>query len=89
MRKMQSTRRNHAQNDGLGEMFRELSGLQDALACAYRRFNATTEPELVDACVYEINAAQSRYNYMLRRIKDAGGTAANGGFDGKERAAWV
>ena len=31
--------------------------------------------DLVDACVFEINAIQSRYNYLLRVIKESGGEA--------------
>ena len=46
--------------------------LQQATAC----FNATTEPELIDACIYELNALESRYNYLLRIIKECGGEAA-------------
>ena len=53
--------------------------LQDtrfALAQAYVRFDNTTEPELVDACIFELNALQSRYNYLLRLVKESGGIAA-------------
>ena len=46
--------------------------LQDAalsLRCAYDRFNHVTDPELVEASIYEINSLQARYNYLLRRAK--------------------
>ncbi len=72
------------------ELLGELSELHGALTAAYVRFDATTEPELVDACVYEINAAQSRYNYMLRLIKEEGGEAAFKACAEKEGGeAWV
>ena len=35
------------------------------------------EPELVDACIFELNALQSRYNYLLRLVKESGGIAAS------------
>ncbi len=73
---------------GMQELFRELDSLHAALADAYARFNTATEPELVDACVYEINAAQSRYNYQLRLIKERGGEAAAYA-GGEEGAVWA
>ena len=36
---------------------------------AYAQFNVYSDPDLVDACVYEINALQSRYSYFVRQIK--------------------
>lgn len=39
------------------------------LNCAYAQFNSYSDPDLVDACVYEINALQSRYSYFVRQVK--------------------
>lgn len=89
MRKVHRFRRDIACDSGLQELFDELTDMRTALEDAYMRFNTTTEPELVDACVYEINAAQSRYNYLLRLIKDAGGEAAFKAYSGKEGIVWV
>lgn len=36
---------------------------------AYRSFNTYSDPDLVDSCVYEINALQSRYSYLVRMVK--------------------
>jgi len=76
MRKIHRLRRDVAQDHALQELFNELSEARVALTDAYDRFNNTTEPELVDACVFEINAIQSRYGYLLRVIKEHGGEAA-------------
>lgn len=65
-----------ARDARLQELFTELSDTRFALAQAYARFNSTTEPELVDACIYELNALQSRYGYLLRKVKESGGVAA-------------
>ena len=89
MRKVHRFRRDIARDGKLQEMFNELNDLRDALEDAYMRFDLATEPELVDACVYEINAAQSRYNYQLRLIKDSGGEAAFKAYSGKEGATWA
>ena len=37
---------------------------------AYAQFNVYSDPDLVDACVYEINALQSRYSYYVRQVKE-------------------
>lgn len=36
---------------------------------AYAGFNCQSDPDLVDSYVYEINALQSRYSYLMRRFK--------------------
>ena len=42
---------------------------KDQLNFAYAQFNIYSDPDLVDACVYEINALQSRYSYYVRQVK--------------------
>lgn len=36
---------------------------------AYAQFNAHSDPDLVDSCVYTINALRSRYSYFIRKMK--------------------
>lgn len=45
---------------------------------AYAEFNAQSDPDLVDSCVFTINALRSRYSYYVRQVKllDAGREAA-------------
>ena len=55
------------------ELFRlkeELLTAQGDLSQAYRRFDQAVDPELVEACIYEINAVTARCNYLLRIIKE-------------------
>ncbi len=52
-----------------GELRQELQDAVQSLREAYDKFNYVSDPELVDACVYEINALKARCNYLLRRIK--------------------
>lgn len=45
---------------------------------AYAGFNSQSDPDLVDSYVYEINSLQSRYSYLVRRVKaleEQGGNA--------------
>lgn len=39
------------------------------LSRAYAQFNSHSDPDLIDSCVYTINALRSRYSYFVRRIK--------------------
>lgn len=36
---------------------------------AYSGFNHSRDDQLIESYVYEINALQARYNYLLRQIK--------------------
>lgn len=76
MRKIDLLHRAVARDPRLQELFTELSDTRIALAQAYVRFDNTVEPELVDACIYEVNALQARYGYLLRQVKARGGVAA-------------
>ena len=51
------------------QLQQELYAANRALREAYDRFNYVSEPELIDACVYEINARKARCDYLLRCIK--------------------
>ena len=37
---------------------------------ARNAFENITEPDMIDACVYELNAARSQYSYLLSKIKE-------------------
>ena len=43
---------------------------------AYAQFNSYSDPDLVESCVYTINALRSRYSYLIRRMKRLEGEAA-------------
>ncbi|GHV33652.1 hypothetical protein FACS18949_08190 [Clostridia bacterium] len=53
-----------------------LQELSEQLHDARLRFNQATEPELVDACVFELNALQARYNFFLRMARELEGVTA-------------
>ena len=42
---------------------------QDNLNLAYQNFENATEPELIDSYIYEVNAIQMRYQFLLCRLK--------------------
>ena len=49
----------------------EMASLKESLGEAYLHFEEATDPDVLDACVYEINALRSRWNaaYKHYRIK--------------------
>lgn len=55
------------------ELERSLQETRVLLAQAYAGFNAADDGELVESYIYEIQALQARYSYLLRRRKAAGG----------------
>lgn len=47
-----------------------LAQTRTLISQAYGSFNHTSDSDLIDSYVYEINALHSRYNYLLRRVKE-------------------
>lgn len=50
-----------------------LAGMSDTrklLNQAYSAFNMHSDPDLIESCVYEINALQARYAYLARRLRE-------------------
>ncbi len=48
----------------------ELLEMRSELEDAYAAFNRISEPDLLDACIFQISALRSRYDTALRRIKN-------------------
>ena len=65
------------------ELERELQANTQALKDAYLRFDYVCDNDLVESCIFEINALKARSNYLLRQIKQrpagAVGDSAGGG----------
>ena len=57
------------------ELERELQANTQALRDAYLRFDYVCDNDLVESCIFEINALKARSNYLLRQIKERGGRA--------------
>ena len=55
------------------ELQEELARTRILTNQAYSCFNTANDDELIESYVYEINALQARYNYLLRRLKQLEG----------------
>ncbi len=63
--KMEKQERERRGQQLLDEYFDTLTQLRQLRTA----FQQITDPELITACVYEMNAMQQRYSYLLQRIK--------------------
>ncbi len=57
----------------VASLTRELDNVNAQMKAAYDRFNYTCESELIDACIFEIEALRARSTYLLRCIKELSG----------------
>ncbi|MGI5985226.1 MAG: DUF2508 family protein [Clostridiales bacterium] len=48
----------------------EIGNIRNSLNDAYTHFNNTTDPDALDACIFEISALRSRYNTALKHYRD-------------------
>ena len=52
------------------ELMASLAHTRTLINQAYGGFNTANDGDLIESYVFEINALQARYNYLLRRIKE-------------------
>lgn len=52
------------------QLMEELARTRVLTNQAYSNFNHIQDDDLIESYVYEINALQARYNYLLRRAKE-------------------
>ena len=55
------------------ELMTSLAQTRTLINQAYSCFNRASDNDLIESYVFEINALQARYNYLLRRIKELEG----------------
>ena len=55
-----------------------LTQTRTLIAQAYQGFNTAGDPDLIESYVFEINALQSRYAYLLRQVKELDARRASG-----------
>lgn len=50
-------------------LLQEIERTKIALETAYSNFENSLDPDLIDSYIYEVNAVQKRYKFLLRQIK--------------------
>ena len=51
------------------ELLQEIQKAELAMDTAYSNFENVVDSELIDSYIYELNAAQERYKYLIRQAK--------------------
>ena len=63
-------KRNTVRDQERRTLLEGLSQTRLLIAQAYSGFNTAHDPDLIESYVFEINALQARYSYLLRRVKE-------------------
>ena len=66
---MQRLRRNRMEE----RLRADLEATKRSLEAAQSNFQNVVDAELIDCCIYEVNATQSRYAFLLRKLKECQG----------------
>ena len=70
MAMVKGKKRNRQVDGERQELLDGLSKTRVLIAQAYAGFNSVSDPDLIESYVFEINALQARYTYLLRRVKE-------------------
>ena len=57
------------------ELIASLASTRTLIQQAYGGFNTTSDSDLIESYVFEINSLQARYNYLIRQVKALEGTS--------------
>ena len=70
MKRVSLVRSRGTESPALLELKTSLQETQAALNHAYTAFDYASDPELTEACIFEIRSLQARMNYLVRQIKE-------------------
>lgn len=51
------------------ELLNEIEEIKLSLETAHSNFDNASDPDLVDSCIYEMNAIQYKYKYLLKQMR--------------------
>lgn len=54
-------------------LLNEIKKTKLALESAYSNFENVVDPDLIDCYIYEVNAVQKRYKFLLKQMKELDG----------------
>jgi|GEM_PF-323378 Protein of unknown function (DUF2508). len=50
-------------------LIEEIHKTKLAMEAAYSNFQNVVDPDLIDSCIYELNAVQNKYKFLLKQAK--------------------
>lgn len=66
---IQILKRNSTEEKNYALLLDDLKRTKHDLDLAYSNFENVVDPDLIDCCIYQVNAAQLRYKFLLGRVK--------------------
>ena len=60
---------NYIQEISREQLLSDLKLTKTALDDAYSNFEQVVDPDLVDSYIYEVNAVQKRYHFLLKQVQ--------------------
>lgn len=57
------------QNKEHRDLLSDLAKTKTDLDIAYSNFENVIDPDLIDSCIYELNAVQKKYKFLYERVK--------------------
>lgn len=51
------------------DLITDLAKTKTDLDIAYSNFENVVDPDLIDSCIYELNAVQKKYKFLYERVK--------------------
>lgn len=60
---------NYIQEVSREQLLSDLKLTKTALDDAYTNFENVVDPDLVDSYIYEVNAVQKRYHFLLKQVQ--------------------
>lgn len=57
------------QNIVYDQLLQDMAAAKYALDNAYSNFETVVDPDLIDSWIFEMNAMQKRYKFLLNRVK--------------------
>lgn len=67
---MKKNKKENEQEKRRAELLKELQDVRNAIDTIYANLSYVVEPELIDCCIYELNAFQLRYKFILNQVKE-------------------
>ena len=63
------TQEHTSQNIVYNQLLQDMEAAKYALDNAYSNFENVVDPDLIDSWIFEMNAMQKRYKFLLKRVK--------------------
>lgn len=65
----QSSKKQLAHPTAYSLLLDDLEKARYDLALAYDNFQNAMDPDMIDSCIYQVNALQMRYKFLFTRVK--------------------